>query len=150
MLPNGIFCLISNFFFITEDKMSAKNTIQIVGHLGRDPESRFTPSGKKLTKFSVAVNEYAGKDEEGNRKESTTWFNVETWGLLADTCANHLYKGRQVLVEGRMKIDVVKKNDDTRYYPVVVAREVTFFGAPKSNVQAEEFEPELDADGIPF
>ncbi len=74
----------------------------IIGNLGRDPEMRYTPSGKPVTSFSVACNRvYTGPD--GERKEETEWFRVSAWGKLGETCSQYLTKGRKVFVEGRLQ-----------------------------------------------
>lgn len=78
--------------------------IVLVGNLGRDPEMRYTPSGKEVTNLSVATNRrYTGSD--GNAVEETIWFRVSVWGKQAVACNEYLAKGRQVLVEGRLIAD---------------------------------------------
>lgn len=78
--------------------------IIIVGNLGRDPEMRYTPQGTPVTNFTVATNE-RWTNPEGQQQERTTWFRVTAWRRLAETCAQYLTKGRQVLVEGRLNPD---------------------------------------------
>ena len=78
--------------------------IVIVGNLGRDPEMRYTPSGQAVTNLNVATNN-RWTDKEGNPKEETTWFRVSVWGKQAEACNQYLSKGRQVLVEGRLRVD---------------------------------------------
>jgi single-strand DNA-binding protein len=68
----------------------------IVGYLGNTPEQRFTPEGKAVTGFSVAVSD---------RKGDTTWFRVTVWDQQAEACAQYLHKGSPVLVEGRLQHD---------------------------------------------
>lgn len=76
----------------------------IVGNLGRDPEMRYTPSGKPVTDFSVAVNrQYTGAN--GQTVKDVVWFKVSTWGKQAETCNTFLKKGAKVLVEGRLDYD---------------------------------------------
>jgi single-strand DNA-binding protein len=77
------------------------NKIMIIGNLGRDPEMSYTPAGKAVTKFSLAVTR-RGKDANGERKDDTTWFNVVAWERLGETCNTYLHKGSKVYVEGRM------------------------------------------------
>ena len=79
-------------------------TIIIAGNLGRDPEMRFIPSGKAVTGFSVATNR-TYTNNQGERVKETTWFNVNAWGELAETCNKYLNKGSKVLVEGRLNPD---------------------------------------------
>jgi single-strand DNA-binding protein len=74
----------------------------IIGNLGRDPEMRYTPNGKPVTSFSVAVSRTWTKPE-GERTETTDWFNVVAWGRLAEICSQYLTKGSMVYVEGRLE-----------------------------------------------
>jgi single-strand DNA-binding protein len=78
------------------------NKIMIIGHLGRDPEMRYTPAGKSVTSFSVAVNR-SWESSDGTRRNQTEWFNVIAWGSLAEFCKQVLSKGKQVYVEGRLQ-----------------------------------------------
>jgi len=78
------------------------NKVMLIGNLGRDPEMRYTPSGRALTSFSVAVSR-AWSSPDGERHEETEWFNVVAWGNLAETCKQTLAKGQQVYVEGRLQ-----------------------------------------------
>jgi single-strand DNA-binding protein len=80
------------------------HNIIIAGHLGRDPEMKYTPTGQTVTSLSVAVSDdYNSK--EGERVKRTIWFRVNAWGKLAETCNEYLAKGRKVLVEGRLVAD---------------------------------------------
>ena len=78
------------------------NRVMIIGNLGRDPEMRYTPNGKPVTSFSVAVSRSWTKPE-GERTETTDWFNVVAWGRLAEICSQYLSKGSMVYVEGRLE-----------------------------------------------
>jgi single-strand DNA-binding protein len=78
--------------------------ITIVGNLGRDPEMRYTPQGTPVTNFSVATT-YKWTSADGTPIEETTWFRVSAWGRMAEVCNEYLSKGRQVLVEGRLRPD---------------------------------------------
>ena len=78
--------------------------IIIVGNLGRDPEMRYTPDGTPVTTLSVATNR-KWTNQDGTPGEETTWFRVTAWRRTAETAAKYLSKGRQVLIEGRLKPD---------------------------------------------
>jgi single-strand DNA-binding protein len=78
------------------------NKVIIIGVLGRDPEMRYTPSGRPVTSFSVATSR-TWVSAEGERREETEWFNVVAWGNLAEICKAHLAKNQQVYVEGRLQ-----------------------------------------------
>jgi single-strand DNA-binding protein len=71
----------------------------VIGHLGRDPEMRFTPDGTPVTTFSIATTR-KWTNAEGQNQEKTTWFRVTAWRKLAETCNQYLTKGQLVLVEG--------------------------------------------------
>jgi len=78
------------------------NKIQIIGNLGRDPEMRYTPSGRPVTTFPVAVSR-SWNTPDGERHTETEWFNIVAWGNLAERCKQYLLKGRRVYIEGRLK-----------------------------------------------
>jgi single-strand DNA-binding protein len=102
-------------------KMPYLNHVQLIGRLGKDPESRFTPTGKKVANFSLAVSN-RWKSAEGEARESTEWVNIEAWGRLGEICQQYLHKGSLIFVEGRLKTDKVDdKSGGTKYYTKVVA-----------------------------
>jgi len=78
------------------------NKIQIIGNLGRDPEMRYTPSGRPVTTFPVAVSR-SWNTPDGERHTETEWFNIVAWGNLAERCKQYLLKGQRVYIEGRLK-----------------------------------------------
>jgi len=75
----------------------------ILGNLGRDPETRYLPSGDAVCNFSVAVTESWKDKASGEKKENTTWYRVNAFGKLAEICGQYLKKGVAVLIEGRMQ-----------------------------------------------
>jgi single-strand DNA-binding protein len=80
------------------------HTILIIGHLGRDPEMRYTPAGQAVTNFNLASNrQYTNAN--GQPVKETIWFRVATWGKTAENCNQYLEKGSLVLVEGRLVCD---------------------------------------------
>lgn len=91
------------------------NKVLIIGSLGADPEMRYTPGGKPVTSYSVAVNR-GWRTSEGERKEATEWFNVVAWGNLAEICNQYLHKGSQVYVEGRLQTRSWEDTSGTRHY----------------------------------
>ena len=78
------------------------NKIMLIGNLGRDPEMSYTPSGKAITKFSLAVSRRSRDRESGESRDETQWFNIVAWDQLAERCTQYLHKGSKVYVEGRM------------------------------------------------
>jgi single-strand DNA-binding protein len=101
--------------------MPALNRVQLIGHLGKDPESRFTPTGKKVAQFSIAISQRWKSG--GETKEYTEWVNVEAWGRLGEVAQQYLKKGSLVYLEGRLKTDKYedKEKGETKYYTKVVA-----------------------------
>lgn len=91
------------------------NKVMIIGNLGRDPEMRYTPSGKPVTSFSVAVSRSYTK-AEGERTEVTDWFNVVAWGRLAEICSQYLTKGSTVYVEGRLETRSWEGDNGQKHY----------------------------------
>jgi single-strand DNA-binding protein len=100
--------------------MPALNRVQLIGRLGKDPEGKFTPTGKKVVHFSVAISN-RWKSKEGETKEYTEWVNVEAWGRLGEICQEYLKKGSLVFLEGRLKTDKYEDKGETRYFTKVVA-----------------------------
>ena len=100
--------------------MPALNRVQLIGYLGKDPESKFTPTGKKVTQFSVAISN-RWKSREGDAKEYTEWVNIEAWGRLGEVCQEYLKKGSLVFVEGRLKTDKYEDKGENRYFTKIVA-----------------------------
>ncbi len=101
--------------------MPALNRVQLIGRLGKDPESRSTPTGKKVVQFSLAVSNRR-KSEKGEAREFTEWVNIEAWERLGEICAQYLHKGSLLFLEGRLKTDKYEdKSGETKYYTKVVA-----------------------------
>src|SRR5690349_17853888 len=103
-----------------EHCMPALNRVQLMGRLGKDPDSKFTPTGKKVTHFSIAISN-RWKSKEGEAKEYTEWVNVEAWGRLGEICADYLKKGSLIFIEGRLKTDRYEDKGETRFFTKVVA-----------------------------
>jgi single-strand DNA-binding protein len=91
----------------------------LIGRLGREPETRFTPTGKKVCHFSLAVDR-RWRSAEGETREATDWFNVEAWGRLGEICQDYLSKGRLVYVEGRLQTDRYEQAGETKYFTKVI------------------------------
>jgi len=118
------------------------NKVMIIGHLGRDPEMRFTPTGKSVSSFSVACNR-SWKSKNGERHTETDWFNVVAWGDLAEISKQYLSKGSMVYVEGRLQIrEWVDSNGNPQKSVEIVARDIMLMDSKNKNIQndTEEFE----------
>ncbi len=131
------------------------NKVMIIGHLGRDPEMRYTPSGRPVTTFTVATSR-SWNTADGERHTETEWFNVVAWGNLAEICKQYLNKGQQVYIEGRLQTRRWDDKEGNKHTSVeVVANEMMMLGDRRdSHAQANEQES-LDAsssneDEFPF
>jgi single-strand DNA-binding protein len=100
--------------------MPALNRVQLIGRLGKDPEARFTPTGKQVVTFSLAVSNRWKSG--GEVKESTDWFNIEVWERLGEVCQQYLHKGSLIFLEGRLKTDKYDDKGETKYFTKVVAQ----------------------------
>src|SRR6059058_4096166 len=104
------------------------NKALLIGNLGKDPEVRFTASGRAVARFPVATSE-VWNDAEGQRQERTEWHNVVVWGKQAETCGQYLAKGRQVYVEGSIRTrQYDDKEGNRRYITEIIAQRVQFLG----------------------
>ena len=104
------------------------NKVMLIGNLGRDPEMRYTPSGKPVTSFSMASSR-SWVSSDGERREETEWFNVVAWGNLAEICNQHLARGQQVYIEGRLQTRSWEDNNGQRHFRTeVVANEMIILG----------------------
>ena len=121
--------------------MPSLNRVQLIGRLGKDPESRFTPTGKKVASFSLAVGQ-RWKGADGKVKEQTEWFNIEAWGRIGEVCQQYLQKGRLVFIEGRLKTDRYEDKGETKYFTKVVATSMQML----EKKAEEEDEPEAASE----
>src|ERR1700749_1502651 len=97
------------------------NKVILLGHLGKDAETRFTPSGVAATKFSVATNRRWKAQQTGEWKDETDWANVVLW--RQENLANYLTKGKQVYVEGRLQTRSYDDKDGKKVYSTEVVAE---------------------------
>ncbi len=114
------------------------NKITIVGYLGRDPELRYTPQGTAVCNFSVATTEKR-KNARGETEEHTIWFRVAAWGRQAEVAAEYLAKGRQVHVEGRLRLEeYTDREGNPRTSAEVNASDIHFLGQRGDVIGAAE------------
>lgn len=105
---------------------SGVNKVILIGHLGADPDMRYTPSGAGVCELRVATSE-SWKDKNGQRQERTEWHRVVVWGKMAEICAKYLTKGRQVYLEGRIQTrSWDDKDGQKRYMTEIIASDVQF------------------------
>ena len=130
--------------------MPALNRVQLIGRLGKDPDGKFTPTGKQVTHFSLAVtNRWKSKD--GETKEYTEWINIEVWGRLGEVCKEYLKKGSLVYLDGRLKTDRYEDKGETKYFSKVVALQMQMLDRKPAEdllVTIEEDAGEYEAETV--
>lgn len=129
------------------------NKVMIIGHLGRDPEMRFTPSGQAVTNFNLAANRQF-TDAGGQVVKETTWFRISVFGKAAENCNQYLQKGSLVLVEGRLVSDpetggprLYNRQDGTPGSSFEVSANTVRFLAGQENHDGESEPSAVDAGG---
>ena len=129
------------------------NRVTLIGHLGQDPELRHLPtSGQPVASFSIATDE-AYTDKQGQRQQRVDWHNIVVFGKAAESCKEYLKKGREVYIEGRLRIREfeAKDNGAKRQRAEIIASRVQFLGARPAEVKATaEVEGDLASDDAPF
>lgn len=125
--------------------MPALNRVQLIGRLGKDPETRYTNSGRNVCHFSLAVDR-RWKSAQGEPKEITDWFNIEVWGRLGEICQQYLGKGRLVFLAGRLQTDRLEQNGSVRYFTKVIAREMQILDRKPEEPELANEEDELALD----
>jgi single-strand DNA-binding protein len=153
--------------------MASVNKVILVGNLGRDPEVKLTPNGKRVASFSIATTERFS-DQQGNRQEKTEWHNIVAWGKVAEIVQQYARKGSSIYVEGKLTTHSWDdQSGQKRYRTEVVANSIQLLGglsggadhagskpdyAAAKGYTAENSKPNYDGrqepmgldDGLPF
>lgn len=129
------------------------NKVMLIGNLGRDPEMRYTPSGRPVTTYTIATSR-TWKSSDGEQHTETEWFNIVTWGNLAEICKQYLTKGQLVYIEGRLQTRRWDDNEGNKHVSVeIVANEMMMLGDRKEGSIphfSEENIPEETNEEFPF
>jgi single-strand DNA-binding protein len=133
------------------------NKVMLIGNLGRDPEMRYTPAGRPVTTFTVATNR-TWNTADGERHNDTEWFNIVAWGNLAEICKQHLSKGKQVYIEGRLQTRRWDDKEGNKHTTTeVVASEMMMLGERRgtnseqgNDTSGDEIENRAEEDDFPF
>jgi len=105
-----------------------RNKVQLIGHLGNDPEITNLDSGKKLAKLTIATNE-TYKNDSGEKITDTQWHNVIAWGKTAEIIEKYVTKGKEIAIEGKLTHRTYEdKNGEKKYFTEVVANELLLLG----------------------
>jgi len=135
------------------------NKVILVGRLGKDPETRYTPSGAAVTNFSLATSEQWKDKNTGEKQEKTEWHNIVVFGKLAEICGEYLKKGAECYIEGSLNTEKwTDKSGNDRYTTKIKANEMQMLGgrtensgqnsAPSSNQQSQQ--PAFSGGGDDF
>ena len=115
------------------------NKVLLIGHLGCDPEMRYTPSGRPVTSFSLATSR-SWTSADGERREETEWFNIVAWGNLAEICKQYLSNGQQVYIEGRLQTRSWEDETGKKHFRTeVVASEMIMLGNRRSGEDVDAY-----------
>ena len=106
-----------------------RNKVQLIGHVGNDPEIKTFDGGKKLAKLNVATNE-SYKNDKGEKVEDTQWHSLIAWGKTADIIEKYVVKGKEIAIEGKLTHRSYEdKNGEKRYVTEVVIDELMLLGS---------------------
>jgi single-strand DNA-binding protein len=105
------------------------NKVILVGNLGADPETRYTPSGTAITTIRIATSESWKDKQTGEQQDRTEWHRVKFFGRLAEIAGEYLKKGGQVYVEGKLRTDEYEKDGVKRYSTDIIADEMQMLGS---------------------
>lgn len=121
--------------------VNSLNKVILVGHLGKDPEIRYIPqSNRAVANFSLATNERIFNPQNNESSDRTEWHRIVTWGKLAEFCEKYLSKGKQILLEGRLRTDKWQDRDgNQRYTTKIHAYTITLLGRRDDTEAASDF-----------
>jgi single-strand DNA-binding protein len=100
-----------------------RNSVQLIGRLGKDPEVRTFDSGKKQTSFSIATSD-TYKNQKGEKIEETQWHNLVAWGKIADIAGQYLKKGNEVAIEGKLIHRAYEVKGEKKYITEIVVNDL--------------------------
>ena len=105
-----------------------RNKVQLIGHVGNDPEIKTFDGGKKLVNFTLATNE-SYKNDKGEKVDETQWHKLIAWGKTADIIEKYVVKGKEIAIEGKLTHrNYEDKNGEKRYFTEVVINDVLLLG----------------------
>ncbi len=141
--------------------MAGINKVILIGHVGQDPEVKYTSSGVAVANFSVATSEEWTDKNTGEKQKRTEWHRIVAWRRLGEICGEYLRKGKQVYVEGRLETRAWEDRDgNKRYTTEIIANQMQMLGpaaerAPRPAEPAGESYPfeepiAIPEDDIPF
>ncbi len=129
--------------------MAGLNKVILIGNLGRDPELRYTANGQPVANFTLATTE-SWTNKSGEREQRTEWHRIVAWGRLAEICGEHLNKGKQVYVEGRLQTrEWEDREGNKRKTTEVTANQVLMLGRRGDGPGGPSSPPDAPEDSPP-
>jgi single-strand DNA-binding protein len=121
--------------------MAGVNKVILVGNLGKDPSTSYTPEGACVTNFSIATSDEWKDKNTGEKRERTEWHRIVAWRRLGEICGEYLSKGSQVYVEGKLQTRSWEQDGTTRYMTEIVASTVQFFSGNSGGSKSKPSNP---------
>ncbi len=106
--------------------MASLNRVQLIGRLGKEPETKKTPNDRIVCTFTLAVDR-RWKNKAGEVKKETDWFNIEAWGKMAEFCDKYVHKGELVFLEGQIRPQKYESNGETRTFTKIILDNLQLF-----------------------
>ncbi len=132
------------------------NKVILIGHLGKDPELKYTADGTAYARFSLATSD-SYKNKEGKDVERTEWHYITVWRKLAEICGQYLKKGAKIYMEGRIRSYVDSKDENKKYYGIEMTEMIMLDNKKSDKAEGvkdsgpENFMPEPKGeDDLPF
>ena len=126
------------------------NKVVIVGHIGADPETRFTPSGTAVANFNVATNE-SRKNSDGGYQDHTEWHSCVLFGKRAEFAGEYLKRGQLIYLEGRLQTRAWEDDSGTKKYKTeVIGNEITMLGKKAGTGVSSQNRDDASDDDLPF
>ncbi len=119
--------------------MASLNNVQLIGRLGKDPETKKTANGRSVCTFTLAVDR-RWKDKSGEVKKETDWFNIEAWEKLAEICEKYAQKGRLVFIEGHLRTQKYESNGEMRYFTKTIIDKIQFLDRREEETEIDVVE----------
>lgn len=129
--------------------MANLNRVQLIGTLGRDPETKTFNNGGSVCNFSIATSERWNDKNTGEKKEETTWHNISINGKLGEVAQQYLKKGSQVYLEGKIKIREYEKDGQKRQAIEINCNQMQMLDRPQQSGQQQQQAPQAGGYGKP-
>ncbi len=125
------------------------NKVILIGHVGNDPDIKYTPSGKALAKFSLATNERF-KDKSGEWQDRVEWHNILAWERLAEIVGEYVHKGSRVYIEGKLQTSSWedRNSGDRKSRTEISARDIVLLGSREASSDTDRESAEDDREPV--